>query len=65
MSGVEIIRAHLPETITSWAAGNSVIIDCACGAEVSGEMPSGTETAVADVLYVMAPHLADVLKESR
>lgn len=61
MAAAEILRAHLPETITQARGSDAILIDCSCGAEIIGEMPAHTETAIGAVLYVMAPHLAEFI----
>jgi hypothetical protein len=62
MATTDILRMHLPETITQ--SGDAVLIDCSCGAAIFGEMPEHTETAVGAVIYVMAPHLAEFISQS-
>lgn len=56
-----ILRRHLPETITQ-LEGTSVLVDCSCGTEVRGVMPTDVDiTHTGALLYVLADHLGEVV----
>lgn len=66
LSVVELLRAHVIETVTQLPTNTDggdlpVVIDCTCGATVSGVMPDHTPSTTGSLQWVMAEHIAHQL----
>lgn len=70
-SMVEVIRAHVIETVTQLPVevfggdDRDVIIDCACGAVIRGQMPEHLDSTTGSLTWLMADHLATMVLQHR
>ncbi|MBW0270760.1 hypothetical protein ATM97_06995 [Nocardia sp. MH4] len=59
-----VLAAHTAETITATDEDDGLLIDCACGVEIYGEMSGEPGTQIGAVQVLMAAHIADAVAEA-